>query len=87
MERDKPFTQEFYLVQHKETEKFYTRASEENWTDEVLDALRFPRGEEAEAFRSELCRRYEEFRRTPDTLQVVQVEVTVKYLRFRWERL
>jgi hypothetical protein len=86
MELDKPFTREFYLVQHKATEQFYIAPSVE-WTDDVLDARRFPTGEEAEAFRSELCRRSEEFRRTPDTLQVVQVEVTVKYLRFRWERL
>ena len=87
MEGDKPLTREFYVVQHTATRHFRIwdddperdqPAWDLNWTDEVLDAVRFATGDRAEAYRLQLCRHFEEFRRTSDALQVVRVEITVK---------
>lgn len=96
MEQDKPLTRKFYILQHAATGHFRIRDDDPardnpswdaNWTKEVLDAVRFPTGEKAEAYRLELCRHNEEFRRTNDALQVVHIEVTVRYLQFSWKRL
>jgi hypothetical protein len=79
-------TREFYVIQHNASKQFLEGHHFDvgGWSEEVLYAARFSTLPQAEQIRVELCRKNEEFRKPPDSLQVVRIEITVRFLQSSW---